>query len=63
MEVIAAVFEMQMQPCILESKRSAVCLDVFYVCVLMCACGAHNDSTVFVSLAPIVCAFTGDERN
>lgn len=72
MEEIIAVFEMQMNLCILRRlRRYAVCLAVFMcvfllVCDCVCifiACNNNFDFCSGVSLSFIVCASTGDERN
>ena len=61
MEVIIAAFEMQMGPCILRSKSSAVRLSVFWLYV--CLCGIQWRCLLCFSLPPIVGAPAGDERD
>lgn len=57
MEVIIAVFEMQMRHCILRWKRSALGLDVFMCVCVGCVCVfvAYNDSSLLLTLSYCSC--------
>lgn len=61
MEVIIAAFEMQMGPCILRSKSSAMRLSMFWLYV--CLCGIQWRRLLCLSLPSIVGAPAGDERD